>query len=160
MYYCLLILQDNTWPWTEQLEGLPSIKGEDLSNFVRLHFCDIASIFLELLYFNVYVNGFLVFENFDLSSVVNEVLVAPFYADFVVEIDDSGILSVSIGPSNYSMAHAIDGILNGVEVMKLNNSMGSLDGEEDNWGKPHCGMDQIADRYYNILIILPDLKAL
>ncbi|KAI6696779.1 hypothetical protein NL676_016898 [Syzygium grande] len=36
MYYCLLILQDNTWPWTEQLEVLPSIKGEDLTNFVPL----------------------------------------------------------------------------------------------------------------------------
>ncbi|KAF8043976.1 hypothetical protein BT93_A2070 [Corymbia citriodora subsp. variegata] len=33
MYYCSLILQDNTRPWTEQLEVLPSIKGEDLTNF-------------------------------------------------------------------------------------------------------------------------------
>lgn len=101
----------------------------DYNYLVRLHFCDIASISLELLYFNVYVNGLLVFKDFDLSYVVNEVLAAPFYADFVVEGDNSGILSVSIGPSNYSMAHAIDGLLNGVEVMKLNNSMGSLDGE-------------------------------
>ncbi|KAF8043973.1 hypothetical protein BT93_A2068 [Corymbia citriodora subsp. variegata] len=36
MYYCLLILQDNTWPWTEQLEVLPSIRGEDLANFFPL----------------------------------------------------------------------------------------------------------------------------
>lgn len=28
-----------------------------------------------------------------------------------------------------SMSHTIDAILNGVEIMKLNNSMGSLDGE-------------------------------
>ncbi|XP_030540928.1 probable receptor-like protein kinase At5g24010 [Rhodamnia argentea] len=101
----------------------------DYKYLVRLHFCDIASISLELLYFNVYVNGFLMLKNFDLSYVVNEVLAAPFYADFVVDGDNLGILSVSIGPSNYSMAHAIDGLLNGVEVMKLNNSMGSLDGE-------------------------------
>lgn len=101
----------------------------DYKYLVRLHFCDIASISLELLYFNVYVNGFLVSKDFDLSRVANEVLAAPFYADFIVEGDNSGILSVSIGPSNYSFAHAIDGILNGVEIMKLNNSMGSLDGE-------------------------------
>ncbi|KAF8017082.1 hypothetical protein BT93_H2331 [Corymbia citriodora subsp. variegata] len=101
----------------------------DYKYLVRMHFCDIASISLELLYFNVYVNGFLVFKDFDLSYVVNEVLAAPFYADFIVKGDNSGILSVSIGPANYSMAHAIDGILNGVEIMKLNNSMGSLDGE-------------------------------
>ncbi|XP_010057157.2 insulin-degrading enzyme-like 1, peroxisomal [Eucalyptus grandis] len=36
MYYCSLILQDNTRPWTEQLEVLPSIKGEDLTNFLPL----------------------------------------------------------------------------------------------------------------------------
>ncbi|KAL3755299.1 hypothetical protein ACJRO7_002362 [Eucalyptus globulus] len=34
--YCSLILQDNTWPWTEQLEALPSIRGEDLTKFLPL----------------------------------------------------------------------------------------------------------------------------
>ncbi|OWM67243.1 insulin-degrading enzyme-like 1, peroxisomal [Punica granatum] len=33
MYYCSLILQDGTWPWLEQLEVLPQVKAEDLSNF-------------------------------------------------------------------------------------------------------------------------------
>ncbi|KAF7847947.1 hypothetical protein BT93_L2425 [Corymbia citriodora subsp. variegata] len=36
MYYCSLILQDNTQPWTEHLEVLPSIKGEDLTNFLPI----------------------------------------------------------------------------------------------------------------------------
>ncbi|XP_010057119.2 insulin-degrading enzyme-like 1, peroxisomal [Eucalyptus grandis] len=34
--YCSLILRDNTWPWTEQLEALPSIRGEDLTKFLPL----------------------------------------------------------------------------------------------------------------------------
>ncbi|KAK7394734.1 hypothetical protein VNO78_15271 [Psophocarpus tetragonolobus] len=94
---------------------------------VRLHFCDIASISLGLLYFNVYVNGQLALEDLDLSYITNS-LASPFYSDFVVDGGD-GVLSVAVGPSKRSMAHVIDGILNAVEVMKLNNSYSSLDGD-------------------------------
>lgn len=34
MYYCSLILQDNTWPWKEALEVLPHLQAEDLIKFV------------------------------------------------------------------------------------------------------------------------------
>ncbi|KAK7285599.1 hypothetical protein RJT34_20375 [Clitoria ternatea] len=34
MYYCSLILQDQTWPWIEQLELLPAIQADDLAKFV------------------------------------------------------------------------------------------------------------------------------
>ncbi|KAK9280553.1 hypothetical protein L1049_014246 [Liquidambar formosana] len=102
---------------------------EDYKYLVRTHFCDIASISLKLLYFNVYVNGYLAYKDLDLSEVVGETLASPFYADFVVDGDRSGFLTVSVGPSNMSYPHCIDAILNGVEIMKLNNSMGSLDGK-------------------------------
>ncbi|OAY62258.1 probable receptor-like protein kinase At5g24010 [Manihot esculenta] len=95
---------------------------------VRLHFCDIASMSLGLLYFNVYINGHLAYENLDISSITY-MLAAPFYADFVVDSDSHGVLRVSVGPSNMSMAHTVDGILNGVEILKMNNSVGSLDGK-------------------------------
>ncbi|KAF3441541.1 hypothetical protein FNV43_RR15455 [Rhamnella rubrinervis] len=95
---------------------------------VRMHFCDIASISIGLLYFNVYVNGNLAYKDLDMSSVTNYMLASPFYADFVVDGDDLSVLTVSVGPSNKSLAHTIVGILNGVEIMKMNNSMGSLDG--------------------------------
>ena len=94
---------------------------------VRLHFCDIASISLGLLYFNVYVNGYLAYQDLDLSYITNS-LASPIYADFVVDGGD-GALSVGVGPSRSSMPYLIDGILNAVEVMKLNNSLSSLDGE-------------------------------
>ncbi|XP_052194925.1 probable receptor-like protein kinase At5g24010 [Diospyros lotus] len=96
---------------------------------VRMHFCDIASVSLGMLYFNVYVNGNLAYENLDLSAVTNWMLASPFYADFVVDGESSEVLTVSVGPSNKSMTHAVDAILNGVEIMKMNNAMGSLDGE-------------------------------
>ncbi|KAL2320760.1 hypothetical protein Fmac_029729 [Flemingia macrophylla] len=34
MYYCSLILQDQTWPWIEQLDVLPDLQVEDLAKFV------------------------------------------------------------------------------------------------------------------------------
>ncbi|XP_024189601.1 insulin-degrading enzyme-like 1, peroxisomal [Rosa chinensis] len=36
MYYCSLILQDQTWPLMEQLEVLPHLEVEDLAKFVPL----------------------------------------------------------------------------------------------------------------------------
>lgn len=96
---------------------------------VRMHFCDIASISVELLYFNVYLNGNLAYKNLDLSSITNEMLASPFYADFLVDGDIFGLLNVSVGPSDMSIPHSVDAILNGVEIMKMNNSKGSLDGE-------------------------------
>ncbi|KAI9182360.1 hypothetical protein LWI28_024597 [Acer negundo] len=102
---------------------------DDYKYLIRLHFCDIASISLGLLYFNVYVNENLAYKDLDLSFVTGYALASPFYTDFVVDGDHSGVLSVSVGPSNKSMEYAIDGILNGVEIMKMNKSMGILDGE-------------------------------
>ncbi|GAB4843855.1 Insulin-degrading enzyme-like 1, peroxisomal [Ancistrocladus abbreviatus] len=36
MYYCSLILQDQSWPWTEQLQVLPHLEAEDLAKFVPM----------------------------------------------------------------------------------------------------------------------------
>ncbi|KAL3637238.1 Insulin-degrading enzyme-like 1, peroxisomal [Castilleja foliolosa] len=36
MYYCSLVLQDQTWPWTDDLEVLPHLKVEDLVKFYPL----------------------------------------------------------------------------------------------------------------------------
>ncbi|KAK6918342.1 Malectin-like domain [Dillenia turbinata] len=104
----------------------PVVEGYDY--LVRLHFCDIASISLGLLYFNVYVNGYLAYENLDLTYLTNEMLASPFYADFVIG-GSSGVITVSVGPSKASMGYTVDAILNGVEIMKLNNSMSNLDGK-------------------------------
>ncbi|KAL9277174.1 hypothetical protein ACSQ67_025276 [Phaseolus vulgaris] len=77
--------------------------------------------------FNVYVNGYLAYEDLDLSYITKS-LASPFYTNFLVDGGD-GVLSVSVCPSRSSMLHLIDGILNAVEVMKLKNSLSSLDGE-------------------------------
>ncbi|MCD9640816.1 hypothetical protein HAX54_026474 [Datura stramonium] len=102
---------------------------EGYKYLVRMHFCDIASVARGMLFFNVYVNNNLAYENLDLTSVTNGLLASPFYADFVVDGDSSGVLALSVGPSNTSLPCAVDAILNGVEIMKINNSVGSFDGE-------------------------------
>ncbi|XP_060218556.1 probable receptor-like protein kinase At5g24010 [Lycium barbarum] len=96
---------------------------------VRMHFCDIASVARGMLVFNVYVNNNLAYENLDLTEMTNRMLASPFYADFVVDGDSYGVLTLSVGPSNISRTRAVDAILNGVEIMKINNSVGSFDGE-------------------------------
>ena len=53
---------------------------------VRLHFCDIVSRALNLLYFNVYLNGYLAYEDLDLSVLTSHVLASPIYVDFVVDL--------------------------------------------------------------------------
>ncbi|CAN8308968.1 unnamed protein product [Cochlearia groenlandica] len=98
---------------------------------IRMHFCDIASRSLGMLYFNVYVNGNLAYQDFDISYASDYVLASPYYIDFVVDDsnNNNNMITVSVGPSNKTSAyeHVIDAMLNGVEIMKMNNSMGSLD---------------------------------
>ncbi|XP_020877836.1 probable receptor-like protein kinase At5g24010 [Arabidopsis lyrata subsp. lyrata] len=103
---------------------------------IRMHFCDIASKSLGRLYFNVYINGNLAYQDFDISYAADDVLASPYYIDFVVDATADtnnplgSTITVSVGPSNKTNVdeHGVDAILNGVEIMKMNNSMGSLDG--------------------------------
>ncbi|KAM4076319.1 hypothetical protein ACJW30_12G054400 [Castanea mollissima] len=88
---------------------------------VRLHFCDIVSRALNSLYFNVYLNGYLAYGDLDLSVLTSHVLASPFYVDFVVDSDDSGVVQVSVGPSVLSTTLKMNAILNGAEIMKMVN---------------------------------------
>ncbi|XP_049402939.1 probable receptor-like protein kinase At5g24010 [Solanum stenotomum] len=117
----------NSIPELKMTWTFPVTKG--YKYLVRMHFCDIASIARGMLFFNVYLNNNLAYKNLDLTEVTNRLLASPFYADFVVDGDSSGVLTLSVGPSNMSLPHAVDAILNGVEIMKINNSVGSFDGK-------------------------------
>ncbi|KAK4281882.1 hypothetical protein QN277_013328 [Acacia crassicarpa] len=63
MYYCSLILQDNTWPWIEGLEVLPRLQAEDLVKFVPVM---LSRTFLE-----VYIAGNI--ENNEAESMVRHI---------------------------------------------------------------------------------------
>lgn len=95
---------------------------------IRLHFCDIVSKSLNDLYFNVFVNGKMAISGLDLSSITNQ-LASPYYKDIVVNstLMSSG-LSVQVGPMGQDTG-STNAILNGLEVLKMSNSVDSLDGE-------------------------------
>ncbi|EPS69032.1 hypothetical protein M569_05731, partial [Genlisea aurea] len=97
---------------------------------IRLHFADIVSKSPNDLYFNVYINGKTVITGLDLSTVAGG-LNAAYFADFVVNASMVSLLdplTVQVGPMNEN-AGTKNAILNGLEVLKMNNSVGSLDGE-------------------------------
>ncbi|KAL7082754.1 hypothetical protein ACP275_14G121200 [Erythranthe tilingii] len=97
---------------------------------VRLHFADIVSKSTNDLYFNVYINGKPAITALDLTTAAGG-LTAAYFADFVVNatmVSGFDNLTVQVGPMNDN-AGTKNALLNGLEVLKMNNSVGSLDGE-------------------------------
>ncbi|XP_010678455.2 probable receptor-like protein kinase At5g61350 [Beta vulgaris subsp. vulgaris] len=96
---------------------------------VRLHFCDVVSTALNDLYFNVYVNGMMGASSFDLSSLTSDLSTA-YYRDFVINSTTitNGLIEIQVGPLPNSDSNEPNAILNGVEVIKMSNSAGSLNG--------------------------------
>ncbi|KAJ1257727.1 hypothetical protein BS78_10G018700 [Paspalum vaginatum] len=100
------------------------------SYLVRLFFADIVSKATNDLYFDVYIDGRKAVSGLDLSTVTGGELAAPYYKDFVVNSSSVSTdkLTVQVGPMGQDTGRA-DALLNGVEVLKVSNSVGSLDGE-------------------------------
>jgi serine/threonine protein kinase len=98
------------------------------SYLIRFHFCDIVSKAAYQLLFDVYVDSFSAATDLDLSTKgFGGTLALPYFMDFVLETSDpSGRLSVSIGPSSLKNTPP-NGILNGLEIMKMNFSTGSVE---------------------------------
>uniref|UniRef100_A0A7N0U068 Protein kinase domain-containing protein n=1 Tax=Kalanchoe fedtschenkoi TaxID=63787 RepID=A0A7N0U068_KALFE len=96
---------------------------------IRLHFCDIVSKSLNDMYFNVYVNQMMAVPGLDLSSLTGG-LAVPFFKDFVIDPSfiTNGSIEIQLGPATSVESSAPNAILNGLEVLKINNSVGSLDG--------------------------------
>lgn len=105
-----------TWDFPVGSHGAPHL--------IRLHFCDIVSPALNQLYFNVYINDYSAYRDLDLSMLTYHELSSPVYIDFVADSDDSGVIRVSVGPSDLSTPSRINAILNGAEIMRLVNIKG------------------------------------
>ncbi|KAL2486576.1 Receptor-like protein kinase HERK 1 [Abeliophyllum distichum] len=93
---------------------------------IRLHFCDIVSTAANQLVFNVYIDSFLVAQDLELSTKSGGQLATAYYMDFVTTPFDKSKFGLSIGPSPRSGYP--DALLNGLEIMKMNNSRDSLAG--------------------------------
>ncbi|KAG9129609.1 hypothetical protein Leryth_014449 [Lithospermum erythrorhizon] len=93
----------------------------------RFHFCDIVSTGPNQLVFSIYADSWDVFKDLELSSkVFGGNLATPYFMDYVIPSTENNILRISIGPSSTSLDN--NAILNGLEIMKINNSVGSLSG--------------------------------
>ncbi|XP_022765249.1 probable receptor-like protein kinase At5g59700 [Durio zibethinus] len=92
---------------------------------VRLHFCDIMNkTTLESIFVEIFVNTHSA-GHLNLGSQTSNVLGAPYFMDVCTRASASAKLNVSVGPSN--ILHYPTVILNGLEIMKINNARGSLD---------------------------------
>ncbi|XP_071930086.1 receptor-like protein kinase HERK 1 isoform X1 [Coffea arabica] len=92
--------------------------------FVRFHFCNILNPVPDNLYFNVFLNYDFAAKDLNLSTSG-----VPHYMDVVTRADSVDQLSVSIGTSSVQNALP-NGILNGLEIMKISNSKDSLDASD------------------------------
>ncbi|KAK8602994.1 hypothetical protein V6N13_085194 [Hibiscus sabdariffa] len=93
---------------------------------VRAHFCDIMSLSLNTLVFNLYINDDIAVASLDLSTLTSDLKV-PYFKDFISNSSvESDTLTVSIGPD--TMADITNATMNGLEIMKISNDAGSLDG--------------------------------
>ncbi|KAK1422309.1 hypothetical protein QVD17_25333 [Tagetes erecta] len=110
---------------------------------IRLHFCDIVSASLNSLYFNVYVNGFSAVSGLDLSTLTSDLAMA-YYKDFVVNASMvlNGVIRVQVGPSDME-SMTPNAILNGLEIMKMSSSVGSLDGLFSSGKSSHDGSHRL-----------------
>ncbi|KAL8534464.1 hypothetical protein ACS0TY_010468 [Phlomoides rotata] len=107
------VLFNMTWDFPVSSEG-------DHMYFIRLHFCDFISLALNTMYFNIYINGFIAHKDVDLSLLALHHLASPCYIDYVAK--GSGVVRISISPSEITSFRK-NGILNGVEIMRLVNFM-------------------------------------
>ncbi|KAK1393449.1 Protein kinase domain-containing protein [Heracleum sosnowskyi] len=91
----------------------------NIKYFIRVHFCDIVNPSQNFIKFKFYIYSNFSFEITDSENPLR----APFYYDFVVDSDTSGLLNISIGPGVENQT----AFLNGLEIMELMNDR-SLDG--------------------------------
>ncbi|KAL5766555.1 hypothetical protein ACOSP7_017172 [Xanthoceras sorbifolium] len=94
-------------------------------HFVRVHFCDIVSPFSpssNVLIFSLFIVGKFK-QEINPHDEVGQ-LAAPFYFDFVVDSDDSGIMNISVGPNKKSYPENT-AFLNGLEIMEIMEKSGS-----------------------------------
>lgn len=108
------------------------------SYLIRMHFCDFVLETYTDLYFNVYIGD--QFKYQDLHPADRAYKPAqPFFLDFSLDVPTSRqLINVSIGRSSKSTPEKANAILNGLEIMKVNNTFGSLNGSFN----PDSGLGQ------------------
>ncbi|CAL5363585.1 unnamed protein product [Camellia sinensis] len=97
---------------------------EGFDYLVRLHFCDIVSVTLYSLVFNVYMNNQSAMDSFDISRKTMA-LASAYFIDFVVNVSmGSKQILVQVGPPNLRNIPT-NAIVNGLEIKNMRNPRSS-----------------------------------
>ncbi|KAG9154566.1 hypothetical protein Leryth_027602 [Lithospermum erythrorhizon] len=127
---------------------------EDTLHLVRLHFCDIVSPSLNVLYFNVYIDGVMAYKDLDLSVLAVHQLASPYYIDFVVDSHSSGVVRISVGPSELGSSLRKNAILNGAEVMKIVNSVATQQNEAKTKKKTAVLVGSVVGGFVGLILVV------
>ncbi|TVU21757.1 hypothetical protein EJB05_31414, partial [Eragrostis curvula] len=115
---------------SKQMTWQFDVGEQPASYLIRLHLCDIVSRAPHLLLLDAYVNGLTAVSGLDLSAQVgDDALAVPYFMDFIVESSDpTGKISINVGSSSTMKRNStLPGpILNGIEIMRINFSSGSV----------------------------------
>ncbi|XP_002457318.1 receptor-like protein kinase HERK 1 [Sorghum bicolor] len=112
--------------WQFDVDERPS------SYLIRFHWCNIVGMAVapHLLSIDAYVGSHVVVTGLNLSMIGNGALAVPYYKDFILDSSDpSGKIAVYVASSSSMKMNrsTLPGpILNGVEIMKMHFSSGSV----------------------------------
>ena len=101
---------------------------KNMDHFLRLHFCDIFSDRQSgLTFFNLFIyDSYVIHVNNDPSLSLQ----MPYYYEFVVRSDGSGLLKVSVVPDTPLEVAKPNAFLNGLELMKVIESSGPIPNDD------------------------------
>ncbi|XP_057953791.1 probable receptor-like protein kinase At5g59700 [Malania oleifera] len=94
---------------------------------LRFHLCDIVGEAQKKISFNIFADSSIVVQDADLSAFRANDLGVPYYLDIITNVLESVLFCASFSPFFSRIDNPI-AILNGIEIMKMNNSLGNLSG--------------------------------
>lgn len=124
-----LVIVSNWWDTSKQMTWQFDVDEQPASYLIRFHLCDIVSRAPHLLHIDVYVDRYIVVEDLDLSKIESGALAFPYYMDFILgSSDPSGKITIYVGSSSTMKMNSTvpSPILNGLEIMKMHFSSGSV----------------------------------
>ncbi|KAG7993576.1 hypothetical protein I3843_01G011000 [Carya illinoinensis] len=126
--------------------------NKNSKNFLRLHFSDIVSKTINILWFNLSIN-----RNFNLEinpySIAEGMGTIPFYIDFVVDSDSLGFVNVSISKVEDSPKY--NAFLNGLEILEVVNQSGFTPPREIEVGKKKLSPAIISPAWHDHILKMP-----
>ncbi|KAH7331707.1 hypothetical protein KP509_20G047400 [Ceratopteris richardii] len=98
--------------------------------YIRLHFCEFQYDLSNMRVFDIDVNGALAMSAYDVVAAASGKLVATFL-DFALTLQGTNVnpvIFVQLHPNSSSKPSYYNAILNGIEIFKMNDTTGSLQG--------------------------------